>query len=167
MNDSDSDDSEIATLRKENKELKRDSKALTLQLAALAHKEYQVPDGSIRDDYQKICRAIETWIDYASSDEPGDFRSTFRDALKLEDKTHRLRDIGFEYQRPAASDKRLDWLKSLDMLHYLILSLTIGKYIFSEILIRRYPVGTTDDQYDTFTSIEREMLRMGKGMNLP
>ncbi|TGO47897.1 hypothetical protein BCON_0259g00060 [Botryotinia convoluta] len=162
MNDSDSDDSEKANLRKENEELKSELKASTLHLATLAHKEYQVPDGSIREDYQKICRAFETWIDYASSDRPGDFRSKFRDALKSEEKTYALRAIGIEYQPPAALDPKLDYLKSLDMLHYLILSLVIGKYVFYEIFIRQYPVGVTESQEDTLLGIEKEMVKMGK-----
>ncbi|KAF7890797.1 uncharacterized protein EAF01_010606 [Botrytis porri] len=162
MNDSDSDDSENANLKKENEELRRELKASTLHLATLAHKEYQVPDGSIREDYQKICRAFETWIDYASSNESGDFRSDFRDALQSEEKTHALRAIGIEYQPPAASDPKLDYLKSLDMLHYFILSLLIGKYVFNEILRRKYPVGVTESQEDTLLGIEKEMIKMGK-----
>lgn len=166
MTDSDSDDSEITRLRKENGELKRELKASTLHLATLAHKEYQVPDGSIREDYKKICRAFETWIDYASSDGPGDFRSKFRDALKSEERTYALKSIGIEYQPPAASDPKLDYLKSLDMLHYLILSLVIGKYVFYEIFMREYPVGVTESQSDTLLGIEKEMVKMGKGRKL-
>lgn len=159
-------DSEIINLRRENDELRKKFKASTLHLAELAHKEYQVPDRSIGEDYQKPCRAIESWIDYASSDEPADFRNRFKEALKTEEKTHKLRDIGFEYQRPAASDKVLDWMKNLDMLHYYILSLTIGKCVFSDILMKRYPIGTTEPQQAVFSSIEQEMIRVGKGMNL-
>ncbi|KAF7950310.1 hypothetical protein EAE96_007597 [Botrytis aclada] len=162
MNDSDSDDYETVNLRNENEQLKRELKASTLHLATLAHKEYQVPDGSIREDYQKICRAFETWIDYASSDEPGDFKTKFRDALKSEEKTYTLRAIGIVYQPPAASDPKLDCLKSSDMLHYLILSLLIGKYVFYGILKRQYPLGLTESQEDTLLSIEKEMVRMGK-----
>ncbi|KAF5870492.1 uncharacterized protein Bfra_009880 [Botrytis fragariae] len=162
MNDSDSDDCEKEHLRKENEELKRELKASTLHLATLAHKEYQVPDGSIREDYQRICRAFETWIDYASSDGPGDFKTKFRDALKSEEKTYTLRAIGIEYQPPAASDPKLDCLKSSDMLHYLILSLLIGKYVFYAILKRQYPLGVTESQEDTLLGIEKEMVRMGK-----
>lgn len=160
------DDSEIINLRRENDELRKQFKASTLHLAELAHKEYQVPDGSIREGYQQICRAIESWIDYASSDGPADFRNRFKEALKTEEKAHKLRDIGFEYQRPAASDKVLDWMKNLDMLHYYILSLTIGKYVSSDILMERYPIGTTEPQQAVFSSIEKEMIRVGKGMNL-
>lgn len=165
MDDSDSNDSETTNLRKENEELKRELKASTLHLAALAHKEYQVPDGSIREDYEKLCRAIETWIDYASSNETGDFRNRFKEALKIEEKTHRLRDIGIEYQSPAALDPRLDWLR-IDMLHYFILSLVIGKYVF-EILRRQYPIGVTETQEAMLLSIEEEMSKMGKCMKLP
>ncbi|TGO20560.1 hypothetical protein BPAE_0285g00050 [Botrytis paeoniae] len=162
MNDSDSDDCETVNLRKENEKLKRELKASTLHLATLAHKEYQVPDGSIREDYQKICRAFETWIDYASSDEASDFKTKFRDAIKSEEKTYTLRGIGIEYQPPAALDPKLDFLKSSDMLHYLILSLLIGKYVFYAILKRQYPVGVTESQEDTLLGIEKEMVRMGK-----
>ncbi|KAG4032859.1 hypothetical protein MFRU_006g03200 [Monilinia fructicola] len=48
------------------------------------------------------------------------------------------------------------------MLHYFILSLTIGKYVFSEILMTPYPIGVTEPQQATFLSIEEEMSRMGK-----
>jgi hypothetical protein len=162
MDDSD----KIENLRRENEALKRELKETTLQLAALAHKEYQVPDGSIRDDYEKICRAIESWIDYACSDQLGEFKYRYREALKIEDKTHRLRFIGLEFERPATSDLTLDWLKKQDMLHYYILSLTIGRYIFLEILMKPYPVGTTQSQEIAFSSIEEEMLKMGKGISL-
>ncbi|TGO69499.1 hypothetical protein BOTNAR_0010g00360 [Botryotinia narcissicola] len=162
MTDSDSDDSEITRLGKENEELKRELKASTLHLATLAHKEYHIPDGSIREDYQKICRAFETWIDYASFDEPGDFRNKFRDALKYEEKTYRLRAIGIKYQSPAASDPKLEYLQSLGMLHYLIMSLIIGKNVFYGILGRKYPIGVTKSQEDTLLSIEKEMVKMGK-----
>ncbi|KAJ8063116.1 hypothetical protein OCU04_008358 [Sclerotinia nivalis] len=164
MNDSGSDDSvdlreKNEELRKENEELRKELKASTLHLAELAHKEYQVPDGSIREDYQKICRAIETWIDYA---EPGDFRNRFKETLKTEERTHKLSSIGIDYQLPAASDPKLDLLKSLDMLHYFILSLTIGKYVFFEVLMKPYPVGVTEPQQAMFLSIEKEMSRTGK-----
>ncbi|KAF7861931.1 hypothetical protein EAF04_007812 [Stromatinia cepivora] len=164
MNDSDSDDSvdlkeKNEKLRKENEELRKDLKESTLQLAALAHKEYQVPEGSIREDYQKICRAIETWIDYA---EPGDFRNRFKEALKTEEKSHKLGGIGIDYQHFAASDPKLDFLKSLDMLPYFILSLIIGKYVFLEVLMKPYPIGVTEPQQAMFLSIEKEMSRIGK-----
>ncbi|KAG9237960.1 hypothetical protein BJ875DRAFT_480770 [Amylocarpus encephaloides] len=158
MDDSD----EIETLKSENEALKCALKEATLQLAALAHKEYQVPDGSIRDDYEKRCRAIEIWIDYACSDQPNDFRNKYREALKNEDKTHRLETLGIGLQGPATSDPTLEWRKKLDTLHYYILSLTIGRYVFQEILMRPYPVGTTPSQESAFLSIEKEMLKMGK-----
>ncbi len=151
------DSDEIESLRRENEALRRELKEATIHLAALAHKEYQVPDGSIRDNYQKICRAIESWVDYACSD---------KDALKMEDKNHKLKFLSLEPKPLAVSDPMLDWLRNLEMLHFYILSLTIGKYIFCEMLMKPYPVGTTQDQEIAFLSIEEEMLRMGRGMSI-
>jgi hypothetical protein len=158
---------EVTRLTEENERLKRELYETNIRLAMAAHKEYQVPDGSIRDDYRKLCSAIETWIDYVSEESDDDFSEYFRDkyreALRRGDKNQTLRDLGIDWHRSAHSDPFLNWLKDLDTLHYYILSLTIGKSIFFGILMRKYPVGTTGPQRMTFASIEAEMLRMGKG----
>ncbi|PQE22611.1 hypothetical protein CJF31_00001562 [Rutstroemia sp. NJR-2017a BVV2] len=156
----------VMRLREENRLLRSDLHEAALRLAIAAHKEYQVPDGSIRDDYQKLCSAIETWIDHVSEVSDDAFSEYFRDqyiqAVRREDKNQTLRDLGIDWYRSAHSVTNLNWLKDLDTLHYYILSLTVGKFIFSGILMRQYPVGTTGPQKMIFSSIEAEMLRMGK-----
>ncbi|KAM3086059.1 hypothetical protein ACMFMG_000195 [Clarireedia jacksonii] len=159
---------EVIRLLEENQKLRSELHDANLRLAASAHKEYQVPDGSIREDYQKLCSAIERWIDYVSEDDSSEsFRSRYEDVVRKEEKNRKeekdqtLKNLGIHYDRPNLSDPTLSWLRGLDMLHYYILSLVIGKYIFW-ILIRRYPLGTTELQRMTFTSIQDEMLNMGK-----
>ncbi|KAI9650817.1 hypothetical protein NHQ30_000850 [Ciborinia camelliae] len=155
-------DSEMMNLAKENERLRKELKEAKQLVAALAHKEYQVPDGSIKEDYQKLCQAIEKWVDYASSKELGDFKNRFGEALNIEAETHMLREIGIQCRLPAALDPRMHWLGRLDMLHYFILSLTIVKHIFCEIFTKQYPIGVTESQRATFLRIEKEMSRMGK-----
>ncbi|KAL1962683.1 hypothetical protein VTN77DRAFT_9317 [Rasamsonia byssochlamydoides] len=148
-------------LREENQRLRSELYECTLRLAELSHRDFQVPDGAVRDDYQKICQAIETWIDYASRDEDGDFQDIYRDALDREQRTHKLRHLGLDPERRAASDPKLKELKNLETVHYFILSLVIGRHIF-DLLQQPYPVGMTKEQRAMLEDIEAEMLRMGK-----
>jgi hypothetical protein len=81
MNDHD----EILRLKEENVRLKKELHGYEVHMASLCHKGYQVPDGEIKDEYQRIYKAIERWIRYALHDEPAaNFGETFQDAIIIE-----------------------------------------------------------------------------------
>lgn len=151
-------------LRVENEQLRTDLNQHRLRLAELSHKEYQIPDGSIRDELQKICRAIDSWIAYASEGQAEHIKKKFQSAIDNEGREPRLVSLGLEPQRPATSDPKLKSFESLEELPDFILTLAIGKYVFGHILARDYPVGMTESQCDMLETVEEEMYRARKGL---
>ncbi|KUJ11276.1 uncharacterized protein LY89DRAFT_241358 [Mollisia scopiformis] len=133
-------------LKENNEQLRTEINQYRIQLAELHHKDYQVPDGSIRDELQSICRAIDTWISYASDGQGDRVRKRFKLAIENEENDARLSDLGLQPERPATSDAKLKEFKCLGELQDFILTLVIGRCIFTSILAQVYPVGITEEQ---------------------
>lgn len=152
MNDHD----EILRLKEENVRLKKELHGYEVHMASLCHKDYQIPDGEIKDEYQRIYKAIERWIRYALHDEPAaHFGETFQDAIIIE---ARLSALGLDPASPAETCGKLNWLKTQGGLSYFILSLVIGGHIFRNIIEKEYPFGFHWQQGDLLHAVERQFL---------
>ncbi|KAH6677617.1 hypothetical protein B0J14DRAFT_698189 [Halenospora varia] len=158
---------ELLQLRRENELLKEENEELGIRLIGLTHKSDQAPGGEIRDQLEKICSAIETWIDYASQDREEQFRRSLETALRSDERGdkqgpgERLKILSLGPHFPQHLDLKS---KSTNpgMLHYFILSTVIGQIIFDKILKSTLPSGTTTAQAAFIKSIEEEMQKAGK-----
>ncbi|KKA19408.1 hypothetical protein T310_6609 [Rasamsonia emersonii CBS 393.64] len=141
---------------RENEKLNSDLDDGRISPVDLHCKNDQERDSDIIVNYQKICQAVETWIEDAMQDEVDYFHGIYCPNLAQELETHRLSELDLG---PGASDWRLQELKTVETAHYFILSLVIWRRLF-DILQRPYPLGVTKDELSELNVIKTSNERM-------
>lgn len=157
---------EIWRLDTINKELTAENDSLRANLAECEtmifamQGQHEVTDKAIMDEYVKIHKAIDTWVDSAMDHvPPGHFNKIYRRLLTDENEKSMFTDLG-------VAPFFWDILGSFESSDFFILSLLIQRHL-DKIFKDEYPVGTTDWERYFVTHTQRTMLKppLARGMS--
>lgn len=144
-------------LKVENETLRDDlDECRTVVFALQGQRE--VSDSSIMDEYTKLYRAIDTWVDKAMEGVPdGRFNAICKDKMLNDKKGRVIKDLG------SSSSAFVSYERS----DYLVLSILIQRYLDDCIFHRRYPVGLTRSQRNLANEVQETMLKAPLARGMP
>ena len=154
---------ELQRLNSENARLQEELDECKLRLLALLRDESQLPDITIKIEYEKLRTAIETWIDdnlledELRSDSRSDFEDTFDRAVTNERHGGILRDLllyddahpsgsGQKYNKNDQWNERFTWLKLQRYRNVIVVTSMIWRFLRRRIFALEFPLGTMGNE---------------------
>lgn len=156
---------EVEELEAENRALRaqlNDANEYKSEIMALHGEDSGPTDISIQDDFLKLCKNIDNWVDtYEREESEHYFRHRFLEVWVDSDESCLLYDLGLLLRRDDTASMRghLMWLVKQDTCKVLVVSLTIWKYLLKYILEINRPIGATIEEADLLNEIYEEMVK--------
>ena len=135
--------------------LVKENATLRAHLEDLLEGQDQVSEASIREDYTRICEAIDRWVDNVTVyDNKDDFKRRYLEVLHDKKRPPVLTTQDFDLKK----------LVKYDYADHFVLPVVVQDQLARHIFQSAYPVGITDDEGHFLWDVQDCMRRTGKGM---
>lgn len=146
---------ENSILEKENESLRSDLEKCKSQLFKLLHRDSQISEASLKNEFTTICESVERWADYAMHNGSTDFKQSYFDFLRVQGRRSK-----FRYLRPDGDrfdTQWLEWMGHKDTCSYFVLSCIIVSFLLDKIFWNWHPIGVTNLQAKVLRKIIKSM----------
>ncbi|KAI0865908.1 hypothetical protein F4860DRAFT_200032 [Xylaria cubensis] len=153
----------IKQLEDENEQLALDLDECKNQLSDILQRPNEVSEQKVKDDFDRVFGAIDSWISDVSADDGFNFKAKYANNIHSTRLKNSFRDLGL---KGGCFD--ISWAKKLGELeacHYVVLSLAITRFvvekIFGDVDLRPkgdlFPPGITKKQKDFIEQVKTVM----------